>query len=396
MRIYCCTPASFPADEDSFFSRESGLFCRTFQFLGIESRSVMLLPGYPQDSADVLRGRFQDFCNPAWWRSMRLDGLILYSWGAPKYNAVAKAIHEAGIPTVIYMDTCGLVSRLGNCRAWWQFAWRPAWASGGNLLLKLMSLAKFLVDSLFLVTARRRISHLDCSHAVTLPTRQGVIWMKRELSCLGRPDLANKIFYSPHPQNSLFRYDHAPKENIVICVARFLPEDWPQKRPALLIKSLNEFMERKLQWQALVVGRGATQLTHSLGIHSHPSIFFEENLAHKDLVFLYQKAKIGFWTSLLEGQQGAAAQALCCGCSVVAPSSPLNSCFADYVCQSSGRLALDSSVCSLADALYLESEDWANGHRLPDKISLYWSALLHSEGRARAVLRLLKITLPVS
>jgi glycosyltransferase involved in cell wall biosynthesis len=304
------------------------------------------------------------------------------------------AVHQAGIPAVIYMDTCGLVSRLGNRKGWWRHAWRPSWAKSGNIALRIYSLTKFFIDSALLITPRRRLRHLACGHAITLPTRSGVIWMKREVSLLGRPDLADKIHYSPHPQKELFRYDGTHKENVVLCVARFLQEDWPQKRPALLIQSLNAFLAKNHDWRAVVVGRGASTLANNLGLHAHAAIRFEENLAHRDLVGLYQKAKIGFWTSLWEGQQGTAAQSLCCGCSVVAPSSPLNSCFEDYVSQSSGRLATDSSITCLTEALALEAQEWAQGFRLPDKISLFWSGLLHGRQRASAILKLLDIPLP--
>jgi glycosyltransferase involved in cell wall biosynthesis len=294
------------------------------------------------------------------------------------------------------MDTSGLCSPLGNARAWWQHGWKPAWATSKPLPVKVFKLFKFVLDSVFLINARRRLCHLGCGHAITLPTHSGVLWMKQEVSRLARPDLAGKIFYSPHPQSSLFQYQAAPKDNLVISVARWLREDWPQKRPALLLQSLNAFLDGSTDWQAMVVGRGATRLAGNLGIPAHPNLRFEENLPHSSLVKLYQRAKIGFWTSLWEGQQGTAAQALCCGCSVVAPSSPLNSCFGDYVSPSSGRLAMDSSVASLTDALRLEAQAWSQGLRLPGPIAAFWSGLFHGEARARAMLEFLDLALPGS
>lgn len=391
MRIYCCTPKNFCGDEESFFSRDSGLFCRTLQSLGVESRPILLLPHYPQDSSCVLRATFQELCDPAWWRSLHLDGLIFYSWAAPQYNAVAKAVHVAGIRAIIHMDTCGLVSRLGDSKAWWLFAWRPAWAKSRNFFLKHFSLAKFLVDTIFLVTPRRRLRHLDCGHAITLPTRQGVIWMKQEVSRLGRPDLVQKIFYSPHPQKMLFQYDNTNKENLIVCVARFLPEDWPQKRPELLLKSLNAFLAKNPGWKAYVVGRGATRLAQAFAFQPHLSIRFVENLVHQDLVALYQKSKIGFWASLWEGQQGAAAQAMCCGCSVVASASPLNNCFADYVALAGGHLADKSMPEALADALGREAAAWQLGRRNPQAIAKTSRTVFGAEAAASRILKMLDL-----
>ena len=394
MKIYCCTPKNFHADEDSFFSRESGLFCRSLQSLGFESKSILLLPHYSLDSTDVLRGTYQELCNPAWWRALQLDGLILYSWAAPQFTAVAKAVHQAGIRSVIYMDTCGLVSRLGSPKSWWLYAWRPSWATSGNFFLKLYSFTKFLVDSVLLVTPRRRVRHLAYGHAITLPTRSGVMWMKREVSLLGRPDLAAKIFYSPHPQRKLFEYDGTIKENIILCVARFLPEDWPQKRPALLIESLNTFLRQNAGWKAFVVGRGSPQLAKALSLQPHKSIYFLGPLAHQELVKHYQKAKIGFWTSLWEGQQGAAAQALCCGCSIVAPASPLNNCFEDYVSLGGGRIVTEDDPKSFSRDLELEASCWQGDNRDPETISLAALKVFRADFVATRIIRLLEEKVP--
>lgn len=391
MRVYCCTPMNFLGDEASFFSRESGLFCRTFQSLGHESKAIMLAPGFPQDAQDVLRAQYEDLCDPGWWSSLNLDGLVLYSWAAPRYNSIALAVCHAAIPTVVVLDTHGLTSRLGDASAWWKFAWKPGWAQAPGPLSKVFYLLKFCIDSCFLITARRRIRHLECCRAATMPTRMGVFWMKRELAGLGRFDLAEKIHYSPHPQKTIFRAGHNPKENLVLCAARFLPEDWPQKRPALLLEVLNRFLEIKPGWKAVVAGRGALNLAVSLGVQPHQNIKFFENLPHQELLSLYQRAKIGLWTSLWEGQQGTGAQALCCGCSVVAPGTPLNSCFADYVSESSGHLASGDSAPALLQALLSEVESWQDGSRDPLKISAFGGNIFYAGQAARRVLHLLSL-----
>ena len=349
----------------------------------------MLLPSYPQDAPDVLRASYKNLCDPEWWKSLYLDGLVLYSWAAPRYNAVARAVHLAGVRSVVYMDTHGLISPLGNPQAWWKFGWRPTWALAGNSFLKFYSFAKFLIDSSLLITARRRVRHLTSSHITTLPTRAGVTWMKQELAALGRSDLAEKVFYSPHPQKILFNYNHAPKENLVVSVARFRPEDWAQKRPDLLIKALNTFLKKKPDWKAIVVGNSASQLEKSLRLEPHKNIQFLDYLAHEELVKLYQKAKIGFWTSLWEGQQGTAAQALCCGCSVVAPESPLNNCFGDYVSTSSGRLAVKATPQFLAESLFLEVDSWQEGARNPAEISAFAKELFHAPSVAKRILSMI-------
>ena len=64
-RIYTCTPVSFSGG-DNFFARDSGLFRKTLLSIGIENKSIVQLP--------------------------HREGVILYSWGAPRYTVVARAI----------------------------------------------------------------------------------------------------------------------------------------------------------------------------------------------------------------------------------------------------------------------------------------------------------------
>jgi hypothetical protein len=40
VRVFTCTPVDFAGDE-SFFSRESGMFCRGLRSIGVDSRAIM-------------------------------------------------------------------------------------------------------------------------------------------------------------------------------------------------------------------------------------------------------------------------------------------------------------------------------------------------------------------
>lgn len=104
-RIFTCTPFAFHAN-GSFFGRDTGLICKSLQALGAESRVVLPLPHYEDDLEDapLLRVEMRQLRSAAWWRAQRLDGVILYSWGDPRYTGVARAIHHAGIRLVIHYD----------------------------------------------------------------------------------------------------------------------------------------------------------------------------------------------------------------------------------------------------------------------------------------------------
>ena len=67
---------------------------------------------------------------------------------------------------------------------------------------------------------------------------------------------------------------------------------------------------------------------------------FIDSLQPDELIPFYCKAKIGFWSSRIEGQIGTGAQALCCGCSVVSGNAGTLTCFHHYASRESGRLAV--------------------------------------------------------
>ena len=146
-----------------------------------------------------------------------------------------------------------------------------------------------------------------------------------------------------------------------------------------------------------MIGGGAPDLCKLL--NQDPDRFggrlsFIDYVKPEQLPELYRRARIGFWTSRWEGQQGTGAQALCCGCSVVSASSAQNSCFRHYVTRESGRLASRNKADALADELVLEANSWEAGERDPERISRIWCKEFHAPNVAMRALSALKITLP--
>lgn len=91
-----------------FLSRDSGAFCKAFQRIGVESRAIMPTPAQEGDDPDLIRTEYANLKDAAWWKSLGIDGVILYAWGVGKYLPIARAIHDAGIFLVVYMDSSGL------------------------------------------------------------------------------------------------------------------------------------------------------------------------------------------------------------------------------------------------------------------------------------------------
>jgi|694.fasta_scaffold110456_2 glycosyltransferase involved in cell wall biosynthesis len=395
MRVFTCTPVAFEGD-NRFFTRDSGLFSRGLSLLGVESLPVMPEPPWKTDRSDLLRVPYSRLEDWDFWRSLRLDGLILYSWAAPRYLPIARAVQNAGIPFLVNVDSCGLVSRSANPRLWRRdllpYLWRRARSP--------LEMARFLsqvVDNLGIHrVARGRLNTYESATAVCGVSPLATQWMRNEAVYFGREHLLPTIQYLPHPQMSIFSYSGEQKENLVLSVARWEKEDDTQKNPTTLLDALDGFLGARPDWRACVIGNGASRLANRLDrlqLKNLRRCDFVNFITPDKLVALFCKARIGFWSSRSEGQIGAGAQALCCGCSVVGGSAGTLSCFHHYVSRESGRLALGMDATSLTEALRLEADAWDKRERDPKRISAIWCSEFHEKAVAKRGLELLGLTL---
>ncbi len=385
MRVFTCTPVRFPGDE-AFFARDSGLMSVGLGQIGIESRPIMPGPAMPGDDPRVIRADPGDLENAEWWKTLAIDGLVFYSWAAPRYNGIARAIREAGIPFLVNMDTCGLVSPLASPGDWWRETPLRLLHEGRGPFRKSLNACKALIEWMAHPVAKRRLAHYEAATVIAAVTPHGAQWIPNEARRLGRPDLAEKFIYLPHPQLQDFTYDGTAKEELVITVGRWCREDWGQKNPRLLLETYRQFLSVMPGWRAQVIGSGAPDLPRELGIDVSDlagRLELIERVPADHLPNYYRRASIGLWTSRWEGQQGTAAQALCCGCSVVSVFSALNSCFRHYISRESGRLASSNQADSLATELILEAESWQQGQRDPEHISRVWNREFHAPEVAR-------------
>jgi glycosyltransferase involved in cell wall biosynthesis len=394
MRIYTCTPVRFKGDL-TFFSRDSGLLSVGLEMNGIDSRPVM--PGPPMDDDDprLIRTDYSNLESSDWWRSLKLDGLVFYSWAAPKYNPIAFAIRNAGIPFIVNMDTTGLVSPLANRQDWLREIHVAAWGTGIGIFHKSTNFLNAIMELISARVAKRRIPHYEAATAIGVVTPYAMQWLTKEAAALGRTDLKSKFNYVPHAQMPHFLYDGRPKKKLVISVGRWQPEDWPQKNPRVLLLAYREFLKRNHDWSGLIIGSGAPELPERLGMDVSmlsDRLTFRNQVNTDQLPDIYNDARIGFWTSRWEAQQGTAAQALCCGCTVVGPSSALNNCFRHYISRESGRIPIRDNVNSFVDALIVEAASWENGERDPSRISRIWSDEFHAPAVAARCIDILGLS----
>jgi glycosyltransferase involved in cell wall biosynthesis len=109
-----------------------------------------------------------------------------------------------------------------------------------------------------------------------------------------------------------------------------------------------------------------------------------------ELRVLMNESQIFYSPSGFESFGIAAAEALGCGCSVVAAESVSMASFEWFTGESSGQLAEMDSVDGHIAALRAELDAWAGGSRSPGDISSIWCERLHAEKVAARVVEMVR------
>ncbi|MBQ4636465.1 MAG: glycosyltransferase [Akkermansia sp.] len=358
-KIYTCTPVAFHAN-DGFFIRDTGLLAAGIRSMGIESKCIMPLPYYEDDQKEhLIRTSMTNLKSVEWWKSLGIDGLILYSWGMPKYNAIARAIHKAGIRLVIHMDTSGNFDKL-----------LPEQYTPLKAMLKWCTST---VQNYF------RAKHLSYADVITMgaPVAKAI---------------SNKLFFDssvaeknvpmPCPVAPECQYDGQKKKELILAVGRW--DDILQKRPHILMQTLENFYAKgNCQAETYIYGTLTDELTtwhQSLSPAVREKISLKGYTPNHLLREAYQQAKIILCPSSYESSHIVSAEGLCCGCSIVVPTRPAP--LRDvmwYTTKNSGTVSAEDTPESLAEALHAELHEWESGNRNPHEIANTWSEHFHTD-----------------
>lgn len=378
LKWYTCTPVAFVGDE-SFFMRDSGLMSRSFRRLGIESKSVMPLPGNAADYTDeLIRTEYAHLESPEWWKSLGIDGVLLYSWGAPRYRRIAQAVRKAGLKLAVFMDFSGDLIR------WWRLPsyFRAKLASrpdAAPVSRWFAACRDWLHDA---GTDLLRNRHLSAADVVILGNpfcRENFAALK----WLYKPSIARHAQILPCPIHERFVYDAAcPKEYRVIAIGRW--DDEHQKRPAFLTACLEHLTARDEQIVVDIYGTITPQLQDwhgSLPSQVQARILLHGFLPNEELLGVYRRSMVSVCSSSYESAHIVSVEALCCGCSIAAPPRDGLLSLRWYASEdegAAGTIATSDTPESLADAVLHELQLWKTGRRNPMSISRTWSERVHA------------------
>lgn len=381
-RWYTCTPVpcrgkDFVGDE-SFFMRDSGLFCRSLRQLGIESKSIMALPGSPDDFTDeLLRTEYANLESATWWKSLDIDGVILYSWGAPRYRNVARAIDRAGLKLAILMDFSGDFVPWWNPRAFLRQGSRER--AGSSLPARVVATCREWLKCIGIDLLRN--AHLSHADAVILSNPYCREKFRRHP--FYNASIARNALILPCPIHERFRYDEAtPKQYRVVAIGRW--DDDYQKRPAFLMAAINNLVEQDAGVIVDIYGTITPRMEawrETLAPGQKDRVLLHGFLPNEQLLHVYRRSMVSLCSSTYEGSHIVSVEALCCGCSVVCPPrSGLLSLqwYATEDAGAAGTVAAKDTPESLADAVRNELRLWKTGRRNPVAISQTWSERTHA------------------
>lgn len=355
-RIYTCTPFSFHADA-SFFTRDTGLLCRSLQALGAESRAVMTLPAREDDLPDapLIRVPLRRLKSAAWWRAQKLDGVMLYSWGDPRYTGVARAIRRAGIRRLVihYDANCELHGHLK----------RP-----GGAVKRLVNRVKDVLVN------RMRARHLAYADTITTTPANRDAFLHDP--AYGEP-IAAKCVEMPCPVSPVFRRMDIEKERLFVAVGKW--SDVVNKRPEMLMATLDAYYattdaDELCDMEVYGTPTPEMEAWHAAlppQVRQHVRIM--GNVDHDTLCRAYNRARACLCTSYAEGTHNASLEAHCCGAAVVCPNRPILLCNVIWYTQDGGgTVSAEDTPQSLAAALQAESAAWDAGERAPARIAAAW------------------------
>ncbi len=375
---YTCTPIAFKGD-DTFFCRDSGLLCRGLQEMGFESRAIMPYSEQSGDRDDVLRTEYRNLFDAQWWCGLGLEGVLLYSWAAPKYTGIARAIKAAGLKLFVNLDNGGILSPysgiINYTRDQYERIAHHHTRSRAVLQAALKTGVRLLCLGLIDYPRVMHIALSDVAGAVSPIAATRIQNYCRHLGCWGA---AGKVCMIPHPIPPYTTYQGEAKRLEVLCVGRWA--DTLDKNTPLLVAVIAEMAARGMKIPVNIYGNGFEPWMDTLRGCCSDSLDFVRirgGVPHDVLTQAMRSVKISLCVSRSESFNLASAEALCCGCSIVGPARASTPSFPYFVSQNSGTLARTYTATGFVDAIEEEVRLWKCGERSADTISAHWTGQLH-------------------
>lgn len=380
-------PLAYDPTNANWWKRNFGLLALSMGRMGVPARLLTVGPPLSSDSPPHLQVSENRLRDTGWWRSTSARVFVWGAGNAPRWIPVASAARAAGLRVIQAMDADGILEPRGR---WLHYFMSSAGAAhdAGQSAPWLRGFAR----TCWHAVAPRRILHtmvryLEPASAAYLVSPAARDRVREFLARHGRADLAARVHYVPHPvTEDMTPGPERDRPRTIAAVGRW---DACQKNTPLLMRVLEKFLAQQPDYRARIAGGGANTvaaLAQSWPTALRARLDVLGPVPHDELPALYRTSRVLLMSSRWESFHIAAAEALCCGCSVVCPAHlPTASLFTDT---DSGTVAARAAPDDLLAAMDSETRAWDDGARDPLRIAARFGSDFHARAVARRLVEL--------
>jgi glycosyltransferase involved in cell wall biosynthesis len=369
LRIYTCALKPFVAD-DTFFTRDSGLLCRSFQKIGVVSKVIMPRrdEGQKDPSDDVVRATLEELHTPDWWRALNIDAVAIVTWGHAEDTPVVRAAKESGIKVVLVTDDGeGAKVRFLNLikMTWRRFYHLPT----GRRLIEVVAKTPLLYPWL-LWRKHGRYPQYRYADMITCWTSRIASNVQQGLQCQSKEKPGFLLGYpSSTDANQLFTDKDPTKPPSVIAVARW--DAIKHKRPHFLMDVCRTLLGNDPNITIHIYGVTLPfmhQIHDGLPEAQKIRFFLHGFCDNKEILARMRESEIAFCPSAGECGPVPMAEALCQGCSIVGGGN-----VAEWAAKThyGTPVPLDTPT-AFADAVIGELQKWQRGTYNRRDTALFW------------------------
>lgn len=366
----------------SWLGRDLGLACTGMRELGVHaSFACYRAEGIPE-SPPFLPVEPADVASGTWWKQSGFTHVFALTSARREFEPILRAAKTAGVFVFVRMDSDGWQSpRQGFIRYCSDMA--RSNRDSGLRMPYLKAFAKSIAFRLLpQISDNIWLRQFELSDAICIESTVAGTRLEQYFKLMRRNDLAERICIVPGPIPAEFDLrSEIPKRNRIIAVGRWR---YLQKNPELLASTLVDFLGKHPDWDAVVIGNGEEKLERLLASHRN-RIRITGRIDRSCLPSEFAAARIALSTSFADGFPNALGEAVCSGCSVVAPSHISSS---KYFCSyGSGTVYEGLLSKSAVSALEVEANAWSVGLRSPKAISESFRKKLNPGAVANSLLQ---------
>lgn len=319
----------------------------------------------------------QQYNKISYWKNSKIEVIIIYSWLSLRYMHMIKAAKLAGLKIILKLDSDGYLI----------YPLTPSYLKVFGLNKKIFSKIihilrvaqwKFLAKTF----SRYRIKQIELCNAAIIETPIAKKNIDYSLSYWNKNNLIKKIVVIPNPING-WPLNINTKKNTITCIGRW---DDTRKNAKTLIKVLTKL---QTNWSVNLIGYGSLHIAKKIK-KNNPKLILstDEQLDHEKIFNKLSETKIFFAPSVSESFNLAAAEALCCGCSLV--GGPLPSFQYFYNNNKTGSLSVNFTPESLLETLKIDLKKWDKNIYQPKQIAAYWQNELNLKKISQQIIELIK------